>query len=78
MMFNCRIKYKDEMNEVFLKETSVKYLIKNSKDYWFDAFSLTYIFIVNYNLWVFITELLNKYGFSLTNKYFNNNGENIL
>lgn len=28
MMFNCRIKYKDEMNEVFLKETSVKYLIK--------------------------------------------------
>lgn len=73
MIVNCKIKYKDEMIEVFLKETSVKYLIKNSKDYWFDALSLTYIFIVNYNLWVFITELLNKDRFSLTN-----NGENIL
>lgn len=34
MMFNCRIKYKDEMNEVFLKETSVKYLITMEKIYY--------------------------------------------
>lgn len=32
MMFNCRIKYKDEMNEVFLKETSVKYFNNNGEN----------------------------------------------
>lgn len=77
-MINCKIKYKDEMIEVFLKETSIQYLIDHCGCWLFNAPSLTYIFNVNYNLWIFIIELLNKDGFRLTRRYFNDKGENII
>ena len=77
MMINCKIKYKDEMIEVFLKETSIQYLIDHCCCWLFNAPTLTYVFNVNYNLWRFIIELLNKDGFRLTSKYFNDKGENI-
>lgn len=76
-MNNCKIIYKDEMIEVCLKKTSIQYLINHCECWLFNAASLTYIFNVNYNLWIFIIELLNKDDLRLTSKYFNNKGENI-
>lgn len=58
MRFICKIKYKDKMITIFLKDTSLKYLMENCEDYMFDAFNLTYIFLVKYRLWKFIMDLL--------------------
>lgn len=78
MMVNCNIQYKDEILEIFLKETSAKFLIDNCDSYMYDANMHTHIFIISYDLWRFIIEILNKDGFKLTSKYFNGKGERII